>query len=273
MTRSRLRTVALTAVGALVLASAAAVWAALSATAAAVAAAVVAAIVALVVAATVVTLVRATLRDLEDLRAFLETPDEDRHTALAEDLRADARLVLERAARLDSLADQLDRLAVRDPETGVLTDRELDQRLLAEVDRVRRHGGELAVLFLALDGLDAIEAEHGAGAVAELRRGVAVVLQTTARPSDIVGRQGDGFVVILPHAGPGGAVAAARRFAGTATGTPMVTTLAGTRHVRVRVGVACFPADASSPGDLLVAAHDGLERARRDDVEVVRARA
>lgn len=273
MTRDRLRVAALAAVGALVAAAVVLVWLALDDTQAAVAAAVVSALVALVVAGTVGSLVLASVRDLDHLRAFLASPDEGRLAELPEDLRADARPVLERDQRLSSLAGQLDDLAVRDAETGVLTEREVDHRLLAEVDRVRRHGGELALLFLALDGLHVIEEEHGAAAVAELRRGVAVVLERTARPSDIVGRRDDGFVVILPHASQDGAVAAARRFARTATETPMVTTLAGTRHVRVRVGVACFPGEASSPGDLLVAARDGLERARREDVDVVRARA
>jgi len=241
------------------------VWVAMSGSRRAAGTALVMSVVAVAAAIAVVVLLRAALGDLRQLAVVLDAPSTTNVEALPSDLRDATAPVLARAQRLDAET-------VRDPATGVLPHREADHRLLAEVDRVRRHGGAVAILLLAVDGIVDLRRDHGEPAAHELLRGVAAVLESTARPSDIIGRMGDGFVVILPHAEPAGAVLAAERFAQASRATTFVAA-GGPSHVTLSVGVAGFPGETSSPGDLLVAARDGMERARRAGGDrVVRAR-
>jgi GGDEF domain-containing protein len=69
-----------------------------------------------------------------------------------------------------------------------------------------RDGRRMAVLLLHLDGLEAVNDEHGHAAGDELLRWTASTAAAALRPRDIVGRVGgDGFAVVLPGADPGAA--------------------------------------------------------------------
>lgn len=103
--------------------------------------------------------------------------------------------VTERRSREARLAHQ----ATHDPLTGLPNRALLEDRLL-QVDARRARGapGELAVLFVDLDGFKTINDTLGHAAGDEVLREVAHRLVSTLRPGDTVARVGgDEFVVLL----------------------------------------------------------------------------
>ena len=115
-----------------------------------------------------------------------------------------------------------------------------DERLAIELDRARRYHRPAAVLMLRLAGEPiAVDAAITA-VVAALRR-----MDTCADYG------GDEIAVLLPESDRAAAMAIAQRL------------LTLRRDVDVRIGIAAFPADASTTEGLLATARDALRAARR----------
>jgi diguanylate cyclase (GGDEF)-like protein/PAS domain S-box-containing protein len=97
---------------------------------------------------------------------------------------------------------QLRHLADHDALTGLSNRRRFEQDLRRAVESSRRYGGGGAVLILDLDNFKYVNDTLGHGAGDELLRGIAGLLRTRLRGTDVVARLGgDEFAVILPHAG------------------------------------------------------------------------
>jgi len=132
------------------------------------------------------------------LAAVLDLPPVALETLSA----ADARGALD---RLLTAADRLRRLqeeAATDELTGVLR-RGAGLRLLqAEIDRVRRAGGRLVLVFADVDGLKQVNDSRGHLAGDHLLQFVAGTLRRRLRSYDLVMRYGgDEFVCVLTGAG------------------------------------------------------------------------
>lgn len=163
-------------------------------------------------------------------------------------------------SRLGSLvaerAEWFERVAHSDPLTGLANGRTFRRILELELARAARQGSEVSVALFDIDDFAALNKEAGHGAGDDLLRAVASVLAESIRLVDTVARfGGDEFVVIAPGAA---GVTVARRVLGGIAALPLV---AG-RAVTVSVGIARFPADATTSDDVLAAAQAGLEAAR-----------
>ncbi len=107
---------------------------------------------------------------------------------------------------------ELTRLADSDPLTGLANRRRFREDLDAELARVVRHGGSLAVILLDLDDFKAVNDRHGHQTGDSVLRAAAEVLKAEARRSDRVARLGgDEFVVLLSEVDADQAQATARR--------------------------------------------------------------
>ena len=75
------------------------------------------------------------------------------------------------------LFEMQERLAARDPLTGLLNRRELHEHLSREIDRCRRHGGGFSLVLVDLDGFKLVNDTSGHSAGDEVLRRVAQALE------------------------------------------------------------------------------------------------
>lgn len=147
-----------------------------------------------------------------------------------------------------------------DELTGLGNLRLLHERLAYENSRVERYGTPLAVVMADVDGLKAINDNHGHTAGSAVLQGIGQALASTIRDTDVAARYGgDEFVVLLPHTNLASGIAFAERALDRIRSiNPCGLT------VSVSLGVAAFdPRLDSSSGALLERADRAAYRAKR----------
>ena len=103
---------------------------------------------------------------------------------------------------VQGLIDALVELSSRDALTGLANRRAFEVALAREADRVARSGEPALLLILDIDHFKRINDGHGHAAGDEVIRAVAVALQDSVRPMDLVARVGgEEFAIILPNCG------------------------------------------------------------------------
>ncbi len=101
-------------------------------------------------------------------------------------------------ARLEALVGQLDQLAHRDPLVGLSNRRGFFASLERLIERVERHGGPAAMIFVDVDGLKEINDTLGHNAGDEALIEISRMLVATVRNTDFVARLGgDEFGILL----------------------------------------------------------------------------
>ncbi|AZY48724.1 sensor domain-containing diguanylate cyclase [Bordetella avium] len=149
--------------------------------------------------------------------------------------------------RQDSLTDAL---------TGLLNRRGLDEILQSEP----RYGRAMSVLAVDIDHFKAINDELGHAAGDAVIRGIAALLRSRARASDILGRLGgEEFVVLLPNTDRAQALQAAERIRAAVETFQAVPGGACT----VSIGVAVYPHEGASLTAVLERADEALYEAKR----------
>jgi diguanylate cyclase (GGDEF)-like protein/PAS domain S-box-containing protein len=140
----------------------------------------------------------------------------------------------------------------------------LNDSLATAIAFARRHRKALAVGFLDVDGLKAVNDLHGHGAGDRVLSGVASRIRATLRQSDSVGRVGgDEFVIVLSeiaHAGDAAfvadkllqAIAAPYKVAGRDV------------SVTASLGLALYPDDGVTAEDLVANADAAMYAAKRN---------
>lgn len=150
--------------------------------------------------------------------------------------------------------DELARLANHDGLTDLLNQRSFYEELRRETARALRSGGQLALIYLDLDGFKAVNDSQGHLRGDEILIGVAEVIRRVVRLEDIAARYGgDEFCIILPHSGTANAREVARRLIEAFEQEP---DLKGT-GVRLSIGIAAGEGARLHDADLLVKSADG----------------
>lgn len=102
--------------------------------------------------------------------------------------------------KMEVRTEEVYKLAVLDPLTGLYNRRSGEQRLAQEVSRSERYGHPLTILLLDLDNLKYVNDKFGHAAGDELIKYLAERLNRAIRGSDLAVRLGgDEFLVILPE--------------------------------------------------------------------------
>jgi diguanylate cyclase (GGDEF)-like protein len=185
----------------------------------------------------------------------LQERDTAADTLRREILQLEDALLAEREAFESSaaiLADAPDAsTAVRDPETGVLTEHYFELALEHRIAAARRQLQPVALLLVALDADRQAETRQQEAVAA-----FAGILRDTLRESDTVCRlNANSFGVILEDTSEAGGVWAAERLR-----TALVRH--GESVVRMAAGVAAYPTHALEAGEVLSRALRALDSAR-----------
>jgi len=114
--------------------------------------------------------------------------------------------------RVRGLLDQAIRLSREDPLTGLASSRAFYERFSHEIERMKRHGRPLALLYLDLDNFKQVNDEHGHRAGDQVLEAVGQTLRGHVRRIDLAARiGGDEFVVLMPETDPEDAAGVSRR--------------------------------------------------------------
>jgi diguanylate cyclase (GGDEF)-like protein/PAS domain S-box-containing protein len=156
--------------------------------------------------------------------------------------------------RAQSYLARIEQLAFTDPLTGLANRRRLEERVETALLNACITDGALALLYLDLDGFKGINDELGHAAGDEVLVQTAHRLKGRLRRSDVLARLGgDEFLVAVLGLDPATAAAEAVGLALELEQSLNRPVLVDGRevHVRVSLGVSCYPEDGDSFGALL----------------------
>nr|WP_275445758.1 MULTISPECIES: diguanylate cyclase [unclassified Halomonas] len=181
---------------------------------------------------------------------------------------------------LETLNQELDRLARTDSLLGISNRRELDRHLEAEWLRGGREGHSLALLLIDVDCFKRYNDVHGHPAGdASLQQVASVLSEAIRRPGDLAARYGgEEMAVLLPHTEMEGALYVAQRIH-ELLAERNITFLASpvSDRVTVSIGVAVvLPTPEQTPQQLIEQADQALYQAKsngRSRTEVYREEA
>jgi diguanylate cyclase (GGDEF)-like protein len=148
--------------------------------------------------------------------------------------------------------------------TGVFNRRYFDHRLVQEIQKAEREGAPLSLLILDLDHFKQYNRSNGHVIGDEVLRKIGQLLKTSIREDDVAARyNGAEFVVLYPRAGKALATRLAHGLRHAIEAFPFQNRSAQPNgRLTVSGGVATFPEDSSSPGDLLRCADQALYEAK-----------
>lgn len=151
-------------------------------------------------------------------------------------------------------------IANRDVLTGLANRRRLELELERYISLSKRTGVSLAVVMIDLDKFKQYNDAAGHLAGDTLLQAVASTLRARARATDLVVRWGgDEFCILVPGAGPDGALKAAEGFVGAIREAAAAFQLPGGEVVvGASAGVACYPGDGGDGTELIARADEAL---------------
>ncbi|MGH6961079.1 MAG: diguanylate cyclase [Dongiaceae bacterium] len=175
------------------------------------------------------------------------------------------------------LREELRMQSIRDPLTGLFNRRYLEESLELEVGRAARAQATIGVIMFDVDHFKRFDDSFGHDAGDAVLKVVGETLSAGVRRGDIACRfGGEEFTVIAPGAS---AEDAARRAETLREAVSAITVLHQGRPlgpITCSLGVASFPAQGTTPAEILQAADKALYRAKqagRNRVELAAPRA
>ena len=160
---------------------------------------------------------------------------------------------------------QITYLAYHDDLTGLPNRTLLREHLELALARSRRHGTEVALLFLDLDNFKLVNDSLGHIAGDQILCRLAARLQRVTRETDLLARQGgDEFLLLLTDLEPEGGQAIAETVADhVCEGLQEPFTIAGAEfHVGASIGISLYPRDAEDADALLMHADAAMYQAK-----------
>lgn len=150
-----------------------------------------------------------------------------------------------------------------DPLTGVLNRRGLERILHTEVERKKRHGGEMHALFLDLDDFKRLNDVYGTATGDAVLITVARLLTDCVRATDHIARvNGDDFLVMLPNTRRAEARLVAEKIH-AALRRAVVTERFPQLRINASGGLVSAGLESESASDLLIRVERSLARAKR----------
>ncbi|MBL4901048.1 MAG: GGDEF domain-containing protein [Desulfocapsa sp.] len=160
-------------------------------------------------------------------------------------------------AMVGSKEDQLEKLALRDPLTGLFNSRYLWARMGEQWATGKREKIDSSLILFDLDFFKRVNDRYGHPVGDELLKHIGKILQHAARRSDVVSRiGGEEFVFFLPNTSATAAAAIAERIRDTICRTPLITDKKHRISITISAGVASTNDYASTTPRTLYAEAD-----------------
>jgi len=157
------------------------------------------------------------------------------------------------------LFQKTQRLAVTDDLTKLYNSRYLTSFLEEAIRRAKDEDGQLAVVFLDLDGFKSINDRHGHLYGSRTLSEVARIVGNAVREEDVVSRYGgDEFVVILPDTDGAGAFKVAERIRRSLNEHVFLEEYGLEASLSASFGVSLFPDHGEGPQDLMQKADQAM---------------
>ncbi len=176
-----------------------------------------------------------------------------------------AAIVLDRNA-LYTQTEELKRLSITDPLTGLLNRRYLQDRLEDEAARAQRYDRQFCLLMIDLDGFKRFNDTRGHLEGDRVLKQIADVIMRSVRTMDVVARYGgDEFVVILPETGLDLATRIAERIHSDIATRTLFGEGGGLEGngITASIGVIAYPQHGTTMAQLLEGADRAMYQAKR----------
>ncbi|MDH3689487.1 MAG: DUF484 family protein, partial [Gammaproteobacteria bacterium] len=147
---------------------------------------------------------------------------------------------------------RLERHGLTDPLTGVANRRQLERRLLEEIERWQRHGHDLTCVMIDIDHFKKVNDLYGHSMGDRVLQDVAKTLGHGLRSSDILSRYGgEEFLLVLPETALKKATTMARRLHRRLAQLKYTTDHTEPLGITVSIGVAAIEPGTSQSSELL----------------------
>lgn len=178
--------------------------------------------------------------------------------------QAQGRVRQQRTQEIERLNEQLRQLAITDSLTGLYNHRRFQEALDHEVERSRRFGRSLSLLFMDIDHFKAVNDTFGHQVGDRALAQVAQVIRGNLRGIDTVARYGgEEFVVILPEAGASEALIVAERLRHRVAQHPFLLSPSGECSlITVSIGVTTYSSRILEANRLVAEADQAMYAAK-----------
>jgi diguanylate cyclase (GGDEF)-like protein len=154
-------------------------------------------------------------------------------------------------------------LVITDDLTGLFNARHLLEFLDYEIDRAKRYGTALSMVFLDLDHFKQVNDTHGHLVGSRLLVEVGQLIRKHIRKADMAARYGgDEFVIVLPNTDKTGATSMAENLRDVLREHYYLASEGYRIRLTASFGVACYPEDARSKLTLIRQADQAMYRVK-----------
>ena len=175
--------------------------------------------------------------------------------------------LLETSRQMEHTIERLKNMALLDDLTGAGNQRFLMKNLKSQIQQASTRRGGVCLALIELDGLDAVNAEHGTKVIDEILISQYRRLKRTVRPTDTIARlDNDAFAVIMHHTNVNDYKASTMKRLLAMINKRAYTTSAGNLNINGHMGVYYYHGEESliTAEELYAKAAEKLQDASSD---------